>query len=45
MQTTLNGIISFKAIGNVVMMADAIERCCKLIDDLTLAAQSDCLPS
>lgn len=39
-QTTFNGLISFQAIGNVVMMAETLERCCEIMDNLALAAQS-----
>ncbi len=36
--TERTNIISFQAIGHVVLMAESVEKCCKLIEEITLAS-------
>ena len=40
----MGGLISFQAIGEVVGLADMIERCCQLLDEMDLKI-SNSLPS
>ena len=41
----MNGLISFQAIGEIVGLADMIERCCQLLDEMELKVQLNSLPS